>query len=484
MTGSQSRHIASAGDALPQTLSVAIVGAGPAGFYVASKLSKRAPGASIDILEALPCPYGLVRSGVAPDHPETKNVMHQFRDVMKAGTVEYFGNVQVGKDVSLKELRGMYDAVVLSYGAGGGKRLQIPGQGLQNVMSARDFVNWYNGVPNSTVFPQLEGVTSVVVCGLGNVALDCARVLLKDAATQLHATDMASRAVRALECSHIEHVHVLSRRGPAQAACTPKELREMLGVEGVRVWVHPEGVLDTLGEACLEELKGSRIHRRVVDVLRKRVADGDPKDDDDRGDLPGGKHLHLHFLSSPVEYRGTGKVEETVVEKMKLDATRKPQRALSAGETFTVASQLVIESVGYKAEPMEGAPFDARSGVVPNVLGRVENSSDLYCCGWLKRGPSGIIGTNLVDAEQTVDTMVRHVEMKKDARLLAESTGRGWGRAGLTQLLAARGHRAVSFKDWERIDAEEIRLGERAGKPREKITEVKDMLRVAEVEPL
>jgi len=476
-----------AGQAPPDSgsgLSVAIVGAGPAGFYVASKLSKRIPGTQIDLLEALPSPYGLVRSGVAPDHPETKNVVNQFWSMMNDGVVEYFGNVKVGRDVSLGELRGLYDAVVLSYGAGRGKRLQIEGNDLVNVMSARDFVNWYNGMPaederegGEAVAPDFDGVRSVVVCGLGNVALDCARILLKDAVSTLHPTDMSSRAVQALEKARVEHVHILSRRGPAQAACTPKELREMLSVEGVRVWVHPDGVLDRMGPACLEELKGSRIHRRVVDVLKKRVQDKEV-------DHHGNKNLHVHFFSSPAVYRGSERrVTETVVERMTLDPSVVPQRALRTGETTFIPSELVIESVGYTATSIEGAPFDEASATVPNVLGRVEgpgdDGKDLYCCGWLKRGPSGIIGTNLVDAEQTVDTMVRHMEAKQEARAAAGAAGQEWGRAGLSALLDSRRHRVVSLDDWNRIDAEEMRRGEMTGKTREKIVRVEEMVRVA-----
>ena len=463
-------------------LSVAIVGAGPAGFYVASKLSKRVPATQIDLLEALPSPYGLVRSGVAPDHPDTKNVVHQFRDLMKEGVVKYFGNVRVGQDVSLRELRGLYDAVVLTYGAEGGKRLNIDGRDLKNVMSARDFVNWYNGVPAEgsgglQLVPEFKGVRSVVICGLGNVALDCARILLKDAVSALHPTDMATRAVRALEDARVEDVHILSRRGPAQAACTPKELREMLNVEGVRVWVHPEGVLDGLGTTCLEELKASRIHRRVVDVLKKRIQSAPEVKETTEA-----KNLHLHFLSSPAAYHGhDGAVTEAVVEQMALDSTSVPQRAVRTGTTSSLPCQMVIESVGYKAAAMDGAPFDEASATVPNVLGLVkgtEDVADLYCCGWLKRGPSGIIGTNLVDAEQTVDTMVRHMGAKAGERAAAKAAGREWGRAGLSSLLNEKQHRIVSFDDWERIDAEEIRRGKDAGKTREKFVRVDEMLRV------
>jgi len=261
------------------------------------------------------------------------------------------------------------------------------------------------------------------------------------------------------------------------------------------VRVHPEGVLDGMGPRCLEELEGSRIRRRVVDVLRKAGGSGDAISIHT-------KELHLHFLSSPAKYEGDGDgfVATTVVERMALDGgegsggvPRAPQRAVRTGETFRIPSDLVIESVGYKAVPMEGAPFDEVTGTVPNVLGRVtfaggENGDgsererdrerdDLYCCGWLKRGPTGIIGTNLVDAEQTVDTMVRHVRAKVGPRSGAPAeAGEAWGRAGLSELLRARKTTVVTFDAWERIDAEEVRRGEEIGKVREKFVDVDEML--------
>lgn len=463
-------------------MKICIVGSGPAGFYVADKVSKRLPGSSIDILESLPCPYGLVRSGVAPDHPDTKNVIHHFDDMMQRGVVEYYGNIHVGDPsaVSLAELRQMYHAVVLAYGAGRGKRLRIPGNSLRNVMSARDFVHWYNGHPGGNdVDISLELVTDVVICGLGNVALDCARLLLKDPIKDLHPTDIATHAVEALQRSKIENVHIVSRRGPAQAACTPKELRELLSLPDVDLSIHPHDCL-SLSNTCEQEIKNSRIHRRVVEVLKKR--------NEGKGmQKPCLKHLHIHFLSSPVAYDGTeGHITSTLMQKMKLelDEDSGQQKAVAREEQYSVDSQLVIESVGYHGEPVEGAPFDDRTGTIPNILGRVleddsninTTSADLYVCGWLKRGPSGIIGTNMIDAEQTVDTMVRHVSQWGSAAIPQEPKT---GRQGLLELLSRRQRPVVSFKEWKNIDAEEVDRGAKVGKQREKVTNVNDMLNIA-----
>jgi len=386
--------------------------------------------------------------------------------MMEKKRVEYFGNVRVGKDVSLDELRGLYHAVVLAYGAGGGKRLSVEGSGLENVMSARDFVNWYNGHPSDApVHVDLAGVKDVVICGLGNVALDCARVLLKRSQDMI-GTDIASKPYDAIRQSPIERVRILARRGPAQAACTPKELRELLQLPHVDTFVHPEGCLD-LSENCKQEIAGSRIHKRVVDVLTKSQQDA--LDDGTKK-----KELHVQFLSSPVKYIGSERaVKGVIAERTKLVPGRdgSPQRAIGTGEMEEFPCQLVIESVGYIAEPLEGAPFDPKTNTVPNVLGKVVDADDLYVCGWLKRGPSGIIGTNLVDAEQTVDTMVRHIDAWGSSQKL--------GRKGLMELLESRNHHPITYDAWKKIDEEEMARGQALGKTREKVTNVEDMMSIA-----
>ena len=390
---------------------------------------------------------------------------------MEKGTLKFFGNVRVGHDgvVTLPQLRNMYHAVVLAYGAASGKRLSVPGSSLQNVLSARDFVNWYNGHPSGSVFDErlVKDVKDVVICGLGNVALDCARILLKDPEAALHQTDISSRAVDALKKSKIKNVHILARRGPAQAACTPKELRELLGLEDVGVSIHPQSCLE-LSETCAAEIKGSRIHKRVVEVLKKHSGG--------EGNHHDSKRVHLHFLARPAEYvkGGDDRVGTTVVENMVLEKGETGQKAVGTGDMFSLDSQLVIESVGYQAEPIDGAPFDAKTGTIPNVLGRVvddSNTNNLYVCGWLKRGPSGIIGTNLVDAEQTVDTMVRHLHDWGST-----TVGEKKGRDGLLSIL---NNNFITFEDWKKIDAEEIAQGTSIGKVREKFTDPDTMIQFA-----
>eukprot|EP00890_Picochlorum_soloecismus_P003377 jgi/Picsp_1/403/NSC_00401-R1_nadph:adrenodoxin mitochondrial-like len=455
---------------------VCVVGSGPAGFYAVDKVLKRFPGSEVDIVERLPCPYGLVRSGVAPDHPETKNVIHHFETIANHPNVMFWGNTTVGgHTLSLEELREMYDAVILACGAEGGRRLDLPGSQLKGIYSARDFVNWYNGYPDEMpLVIDLQTVASVCIAGMGNVALDCARILLRDPES-LRKTDISSHAFDALKSSSVREVHLLARRGPAQAACTPKELRELLGIDGVGLQIHPPGALK-LGKLCEDEIKGSRIKRRVIEVLTKHSTSGQLEE-------PSAKSLHLHFLSSPVRYLGESESLQRVdIERNSLVPMedRSQQRAIGTGECKTISAQLAIESVGYKGAPIPGVPFDERTATIPNSLGQVVDESQerypgLFVCGWLKRGPSGIIGTNLVDAEQTIDTMVR----SKNEWSSAGKEYRKPGRQSLKIILRDRGHNPVDMHGWKRIDDEEISRGGSKGKLREKILSVKDMLSIA-----
>ena len=468
--------------------------------------------------DALPTPFGLVRFGVAPDHPDTKNVINQFTTLAKDPRINFFGNVRLGStSLSLSELRSFYNAVVLAYGAESDRRLGIPGSNLSGIFPAREFVQWYNGHPAaaSLPLPNLQNVSSVAICGLGNVALDIARVLLQPV-QRLAATDAAMHAVDALRHSAVKEVHLLGRRGPAQAAFTPKELRELLGMEGIRVEVHPEGCLE-LTSACRAEIKSNRIKKRVMEVLMKAAAVAREMTRFNSED----RVLHLHFLRNPVQYldklstRGSSSdsfsdsesflgrktdddqgsvagVRVEVTELQSSDAVGDVQRAIGTSVFEDVPAQLVLESIGYKSCAVDGAPFDDRIGIIPNQLGQVlkveknnnnnsggkenidnvEVENGLFVCGWLKRGPSGIIGTNLVDAEQTVDTMVRSKESFPAVDALPG------GRQGLAALLASRGVEVVDFAGWEKIDAEEVRRGEAVGKPRVKIVDVEEMLAV------
>lgn len=403
-------------------------------------------------------------------------MIHHFEEIANHPNVMFWGNTAVGGNaVSLGELREMYDAVILACGAEGGRRLDIPGSQLKGIYSARDFVNWYNGYPDEKPLAiDLQTVQSVCIAGMGNVALDCARILLKEP-NSLKETDISSRAFDALKNSSVQEVHMLARRGPAQAACTPKELRELLGVDGIGLHIYPPGALK-LGKLCEDEIKGSRIKRRVMEVLNKHSGSV-------QLEKPSARSLHLHFLSSPARYLGeSGALENLEFEINRLVPMkgRSQQQAIGTGECKSINVQLAIESVGYKVAPMPSVPFDERTATIPNILGQVVDESQgtypgLFVCGWLKRGPSGIIGTNLIDAEQTIDTMVR----SKNEWSSVGQEYRKAGRQRLKPLLRERGHNSVDFHGWKKIDKEEVFRGESKGKLREKILSIEDMLSIA-----
>eukprot|EP00897_Mesotaenium_endlicherianum_P002229 jgi/Mesen1/2033/ME000148S01135 len=480
-------------------------------------LLKRFERARVDLLERLPAPFGLVRSGVAPDHPETKIVTNQFTRVASGDRCNFFGNVTLGADVSLAELRQLYHGVILAYGAEGDRTLGIPGEGLSGITSAREFVWWYNGHPDQAhLAVDLTSTDTAVVLGQGNVALDVARVLLRSV-DELAATDIAEHTLEALRASTIRRVVVVGRRGPVQAACTAKELRELLGLKGVHVSVRAEDLHTSAVDK--EEMKLSRSHRRVFELLTKAAAQGAP---------PGGassREVEFKFFRTPVEFLprpddaervGGVRLERTVLqgkERRKHLRVHVPsitgqlsdrsaaeswggqgqaQQAVGVGEIEDLPAGLVLRSIGYKSLPVPGLPFDSRRGVVPNESGRVvtPRSEDggaaaaaaaavkrgLYVVGWLKRGPTGIIGTNLIDAEDTVASIAEDVE--RDL-LPPPGSSPAHGARGLQLLLDDKNVPAVSFQDWLKVDAEEVRRGVLNGKPREKITSGEDMLRVA-----
>ena len=448
-----------------------VVGSGPAGFYTAERLAKAFGGrARIDVLDRLPTPFGLVRYGVAPDHAATKSVINQFTAsaLEAANRIRFFGNVEVGRDVRVEELDRMYSALVLACGCPGDKRLGLRGEGLEGVLSAREFVSWYNGVPDwEKAPPDLGDVTDVTVIGQGNVALDCARLLLKGP-ERLGGTDITQGALAALRGSAVRRVHLVGRRGPAQASFTGKELREILGLEGCAVHVKAEDL--ELSDLDRAELKRSRIRKRVARIFADRARAGNP---------PGAaKGLHLHFFRQPVRFlEGGGRVKGVEVEKTTLEGGGEgvARSACGTGEVEAIPAQLVLKSVGYEGTPLPGVPFDERTCTVPHALGRVDRPgrARTYAVGWQKRGPSGIIATNLHDAEETVASIV------EDAAALRRLEGPGAGGAALTALLAGRGVQVVTFADWLRLDREEERRGAACGKPREKILDVATMLAIA-----
>lgn len=459
---------------------VCVVGGGPAGFYTAEKMLKAHPRAQVDIIDRLPTPFGLVRSGVAPDHPETKIVVNQFSRVAQNDRCSFFGNVSLGSSVSLSEVREMYHLVVLAYGAESDRELGIPGEGLAGILSAREFVWWYNGHPDCThLAPDLKNTDTAVILGQGNVALDVARILLRPT-MQLATTDIASHALAALEESSIRKVYLVGRRGPAQAACTTKELREVLGIKDLYVHIQEADLLKSPADE--EELKNNRIKRRIHELLSKAANSGCSSPSS------GQRELHFVFFRKPDRFLDpddkSGHVSGVRFEKTMLqesDGSGK-QIAVGTGQFEDLGCGMVLKSIGYKSVPVDGLPFVHSKGVVPNIRGRVlsDASGDctqieegLYVCGWLKRGPTGIIGTNLYCAEETVASISEDVEQGALTSMAKP------GREGLVHLLDSRNVRVVPFSSWEKIDAQEKRLGSLKGKPREKLATWKELLEAA-----
>ncbi|OIW10003.1 hypothetical protein TanjilG_32743 [Lupinus angustifolius] len=510
-------------------LRVCVVGSGPAGFYTAEKVLKVQQQAQVDIIDRLPTPFGLVRSGVAPDHPETKLpyegeggeevvsfgysyilkflenkreaiegfgcvvvynfffrvtsmslgylenlqqiVINQFSRVAQHERCSFFGTVTLGSSISLSELRELYHVVVLAYGAESDRSLGIPGENLKGIHSAREFVWWYNGHPDGrNLDPDLKSTDTAVILGQGNVALDVARILLRPT-TELSTTDIASHALSALEESSIRKVYLVGRRGPAQAACTAKELREILGLRNLDISIQEPDLI--LTPDVEEGLKCNRIQRRVYELLSK-AATSRPKNDAGLSK----RQLHFVFFRKPdsfIESKDrSGHASGVNFEKTVLKGVGPgKQIAIGTGEFEDINCGMVLKSIGYKSVPVDGLPFDHKKGIVPNDRGRVLSDTSgestlleagLYVCGWLKRGPSGIVATNLHCAEETVLSISEDLEKG----VLSSSSPKP-GRDGLLQLLNDRNVRVVSFSDWEKIDSEERKLGSSRNKPREKL---------------
>lgn len=437
------------------TLRVAVVGSGPSGMYAADALAGN--GALVDVYDRLPVPFGLVRYGVAPDHVSIRSVRDTLDKVLDRPEVRFVGNVDVGGDIALAELQACYDAVILSYGASRDRSLGIDGEDLDGSVAATDFVAWYCGHPDAdrALFERLvPTTTAAVVVGVGNVAVDVTRVLAKTVA-ELDQTDMPQHVLDTLAGSLVTDVHVLGRRGPAQAAFTTKELRELGELADADVIVDPAGL--EFDEASEQAIAGDRAIARNVDVIREwaeRVPSGRSR------------RIHLHFLARPVELQGVDRVEQVVVERTALDGRG---GATGTGATFTVAANLVVRSVGYRGVPLEGLPF--ADGVVPSIDGRVVDAGvpipGLYVAGWIKRGPTGIIGTNKKDAVATVASLLADAE----AGVLPGPS------ADPATLLAGR--TTVSTEGWRSIDAAEQALGAEHGRPRTTIHDRDDLLRQA-----
>jgi NADPH-dependent glutamate synthase beta subunit-like oxidoreductase len=427
---------------------VAIVGSGPAGYYAAEALQKKyGDDVRVDIIDCLPVPYGLIRSGVAPDHQSIKAVARRYEAVNLADNVRFVGNVMVGKDVSIAELQLLYDAVVLATGAPDDRALGIAGDDLPGVIGSAAFVGWYNGHPDfASLTPPLAGPGAVVV-GNGNVALDVARILAKTR-DEFAGADIVAHALDALDHSGIKRISILGRRGPHQIAMTPKELGELGHLTRATPLVDPADFPPEADDALLEPgVRKSVTHLRefsINDAATKEIA------------------LDFDFFAMPIAIEGDGKVERIVVERTRLDADL---RSVGTGERYVIPCNLVVACIGYQTPPIEGVPYEHGRGRFANTDGRI--LPGLYCVGWARRGPSGTIGTNRPDSYAVVDCLVEDI---------GEGSGKS-GRAALDTLLGERGVKIVTFRDWQKIEAAEVTRA-RKGAPREKFVDIAEMIAV------
>ena len=437
---------------------VAVIGAGPAGIYASDILTGEYPQARVDLFDRLPAPYGLVRYGVAPDHPRIKEIIKALRRVLSRNQIRFIGNVHYGTDLKLSDLQRYYDAVIFSTGARADRPLDIPGIELPGSYGAADFVSWYDGHPDVPRTWPLEA-KSVAVLGAGNVALDIARMLAKPADEQL-STEIAGNVYQGLSLNQATDVHVFARRGPAQIKFSPMEFRELSHSPSVDVIVHPEGF--EIDAASQEAINSSKSTKLVVNTMM-RYLDAEPA---------GAPHrIHLHLCQSPVAVLGTGRVEGLRTERTELigDGT-----ARGTGEFTDWPVQAVYRAVGYMSSHLADLPFDHHAGVVPNDAGRVldmdgELIEGTYVTGWIKRGPIGLIGHTKSDASETITSLLADLPGLRAPEIVQPDA--------ILEHLSGNGIDYTTWEEWERLDAHEVALGEQQGRERVKVVPRADMIR-------
>ena len=428
---------------------IAIVGSGPAGYYTAEAAGKQwGDDVRVDVFDALPVPYGLIRTGVAPDHQSIKKVAMRYEKTALTDNVRFVGNVNVGTDISVAELQELYDAVIFATGAPHDRELGLDGEDLGNIFGSAAFVGWYNGHPQfASIGPDLSGKHAVVV-GMGNVALDVARILSKTEG-EMQGSDIVAHALDALRTSNLESVTILGRRGPHQIMMTPKELGELMQLERASPYVDKADLPAEDDDAILEPGL-----RKAVTLLRDFAA------------IPQSIHgetpitIEFDFFANPSRFVGKeGKVSGVEVER----TTIEKGRASGTGETYEIPADLVITCIGYRSSPIEGVPFDERAGRFANDQGRI--LPGLYCVGWAKRGPTGTIGTNRPDGYGVIEIVAEDIGMGSRKR----------GRDGFDELAKQRGLDIVTFRDWQKIEEAE-NAAARDGSPREKFVDIESMI--------
>jgi len=444
-------------------LRVAVVGAGPSGFYAAEALLKSGQTVRVDMIERLPAPYGLVRYGVAPDHPKLKEAILVYATIARLPHFNLLSNVAVGRDVTVEELRAHYHGVIFACGAETDRHLGVPGEDLPGSHTATEFVAWYNSHPDYRERSFDLSAEVVAIVGQGNVAADVCRILAKSV-DELKATDIAEHALDALAASRVREIHVIGRRGAAQAKFTNKELKELGELPSGDAVVDTKD-MELNAESVAElEVKSNFVSAKNVEIFRAFAA---------RGPTGKPRRIVFHFLKSPVAITGAARMEQVVLARNRLEGAPLQQVARETGETDPLRCGLLFRSIGYSGVPIPGIPFDARRGVFPTQDGRIVDGGGavvqgLYAAGWIKRGPTGIIGTNRADSIATVKSLLA------DLTRLAPAAKAG--AEALEPLLAARGVRVVSLADWLKIDEAEVARGQPKGKPREKFTRVAEML--------
>ncbi|RGP40424.1 Ferredoxin--NADP(+) reductase [Altererythrobacter insulae] len=431
---------------------IAIIGSGPAGYYTAEAAQKLwEDDVQVDIFDMLPVPYGLIRFGVAPDHQSIKGVSRRYEKTALTENVHFIGNVKVGADVTVPELQEMYDAVILATGAPNDRELDLPGKELSNIFGSAAFVGWYNGHPQfADLDPDLAGKHAVVV-GMGNVALDVARILAKTE-TEFEGSDIVEHALTALKQSEIKSITILGRRGPHQIMMTPKELGELASLERASPRVDRDDLPEEDEDLLLEPgIRKSVTHLRSFAAIPESLHAEKPIE------------IHFDMFASPDSFEGEGAVQRVKVERTEVQQGR----AVGTGETYTVPADIVINCIGYRSSPIPDVPFDERAGKFANDDGRI--LPGLYCVGWAKRGPSGTIGTNRPDGYNVVELISEDME----GGVLGRANKHG--RAAFDELAKKRDLDIVTFKDWKKIEEAE-EAAARSGAPREKFVNVEAMM--------
>jgi len=450
---------------------VAIVGSGPSGFYAAEALLEAYSEIEVSFIERLPAPFGLARYGVAPDHPKLKQPIAIYEGILRSPKVHFFGNVEAGGDITVEQLLELYHAVILAYGAEADARLDIPGESLQGSYTATEFVGWYNGHPDYRDRCFDFSHDTAVVIGNGNVALDIARMLAKTTG-ELGKTDIAAHAITALAESRVRRIYVIGRRGPAQAKFSPQELQEFTKLSDCTA--HIDAIYLNLNDASKLEISDKR-SRGIAKNMEIFSGFGAP------GAADKSRCCQFHFLQSPVEFTGTDRVRGLRLMENRLKGDPFAQVAEPTGIVSEISCGLVFRSVGFRGLPISDLPFDRDRGVLYTKHGRVlDDHGDviprIYAAGWIKRGPSGTIGTNRGDSVETVNSLTIDLDHFLNFHRP--------GASGLRRLLHEVGKQVVTYADWVVIDRAELHSGRINGKPREKLTRIGDMLRVINMEPL